>query len=306
MKILKTKHLLNTLKTYTMKNIISHLILAFISTCTLISCNSADAEKANNTPPNCYVILLDLSDRLLYAQQAEKDQEIIKIVFDCFAASVARNLTIKSEDRFLIRIMPQQGSPLRADRWENKLSLDMASFKPSEKATAYNEFKNSLQKNLTELYNEANLGGDHKNYYGTDIWRYFKDQIDSDLSNKYSIRIIVLTDGQFDFESKAHGLEDKRRFTNSHFIKNLKGLDWQEKADKEGWGYIPVELSEIQAKWIICGIRAKNENDLLENQKLRYFWQKWLIESGVHQDSVFTDFDASSDKLKALIRNQVK
>lgn len=270
------------------------------------SCSNADADvKPKNLPIN-YVLLIDVSDRLLYPNQAEKDLAVIGEVFNQFSASVSRNLTVKSKDRFSVRIMPQKGSPLKTDAWEDKLSLDMSALNPSEKASRFNTFNANFQQDFQTFYQQAFLGNQHKNYFGVDIWKYFKDQIESDLSIDHQNIVIVLTDGLFDFESVQNTIQQNNKFTHSNFIYKLNSPDWQEKADKEGWGYMPVSLPSATTKWIVCGIRAKDENDLLQNQKLKFFWEKWLQESGAEKRNVYTDLDASSDKLKTLIRNQVK
>ena len=55
-------------------------------------------------------------------------------------------------------------------------------------------------KNLSNLYQQAYLGNKDSDYPGVDIWQYFNEQINTDLDSKYNNKILVLTDGYFDFE----------------------------------------------------------------------------------------------------------
>jgi len=52
--------------------------------------------------------------------------------------------------------------------------------------------------------------------------------------------------------------------------------DWRKKA--EGTGLIPVTLLR-NVKWVVCGINSKYSTDQRLNEKLSYFWIKWLEQS---------------------------
>lgn len=121
------------------KKIVTHKIWIFsILIVVLISSNSCigdDKTKENTSAPNItddnvqsknYIILLDLSDRLLNDNQIDRDIQLITKVFDGFYEHVRyKKFFIKSNDKFKIVFAKQNGIPYSKSEEENKLYLDM-------------------------------------------------------------------------------------------------------------------------------------------------------------------------------------
>jgi hypothetical protein len=278
------------------------IILALLLAAALNSCKQglAEASKKKESRLN-FVVLVDLSDRIIYPSQSEKDIAAIESLFSRFERKVNRNLVIKSADKFRVRIIPQRGSRLPAEQWENRLSLDLSILDPGSKAKSLNLFREQLHQNLQELYREAYQGNQPENYFGVDTWSYFFDQVTPDILPGYDNTVLVLTDGYFDFESDAHTLRMKNRYTSTSFLSELGSFDWERKARNEDIGLLPVTVPS-NARWLVCGIRAKND-DLLMNKKLCFFWRKWLNESGAEQVSFV--LDASAAKIKEQLQQVV-
>ena len=264
-----------------MKNLIFVILLAI----GFAGCSSEAAEINAADMQNNYVILLDLSDRIIQKQdQITIDTSAIRVVLDEFQRKVRENhLVVKSKDRFSIRIIPQKGSNLRPDLYENTMSIDMGKFTAADKLTKLNEFIKNFSVRLEALYTQAKLGPNKRDYAGVDIWQYFNEQINSDLDRSFKNRVLILTDGYFDFEDKNHGITEQNHATTSTPLLSLMtGLNWKEQADSIHLGILPVNLS-IEADWTICGIQSKvqsGKEELLEVQKLCYLWTTWLKTSG--------------------------
>ncbi len=285
-----------------MKNILS--LLAIITG--LISCSS-NAEIVTNTPANDnYIVVLDLSDRIIQKpDQVNIDTNAIRAVFEKFEKSVQRNIVVKSNDKFSIRIIPQKMSSLPGNTFENNLSIDMGKYTAAEKLVKLNQFKANFSLQLALLYQQALLGNKTSDFAGVDIWQYFNDQINSDLDNRYNNKVMILTDGYFDFEDKAHGIKtNDQSTTTSILLSKMKGLNWKKEVQERQFGIIPVKLNTT-AKWLVCGIQPKVQSkDLLEAQKLSYLWEKWLKDSG---GTIICKpiINSSSEKVKNLIINSL-
>ncbi len=285
-----------------MKQILISLAVAI----TLYSCGSRAAGVKTDTNGNAenYVILLDLSDRLLTnPNQTDIDTSAIRSVFEKFEADIKRHLVVKSKDKFSIRVIPQKNSTLPINSFENILTIDLANYSAADKLTRLNDFKTKLGTTIKMLYQQAYLGNKSSDYFGVDIWQYFKEQINTDIKEGYENHIIVLTDGYFDFENKARGLSSGNQSTAStHLLSKLNTSNWKKIAEDNKIGIIPVSLkSDVQ--FIIAGIQPKND-DLMEASKLTYLWQKWLTQSGVKNVST-PIVNASSIKIKDLIRQNL-
>src|SRR6188768_364291 len=79
----------------------------------MISCHlPAPERKAKEwKPKHNYIILLDLSDRLIVQEnQPVRDKEIISSLYALFEEKVKNELYIKSRDEIKVVIAPQMGS----------------------------------------------------------------------------------------------------------------------------------------------------------------------------------------------------
>jgi len=278
-------------------------ILAIISiTTSLYACTTKATEQTHFTKNNNYVVILDLSDRIIQnADQVDIDTNAIRAVFERFEKSVQNNLVVKSGDKFSIRIIPQKSSSLPGNAFENNLSIDMAKFTGAEKLKNLHEFKNNFSKQLALLYQNAYLGNKNSDFAGVDIWQYFNEQVNTDLDSKYNNRVVIITDGYFDFEDKQHGVSNyNRATTTAPLLKKMSVPNWQKLSSDNEIGLMPVKL-QVEAQWLVCGIQPKTGNkDLLEAEKLGYIWKKWLKESGAKNINE-PIINSSSLKMKNLI-----
>jgi len=259
-----------------------------------------DGAEVYPVPQN-YILLLDLSDRLLAQDIPGNDQALILAAAGLFNQNARSNLTIRSSDKFKLRIVPQKGSSLDVNRFENEGTLDMARVELQEKSTKLVRFVNGLRGLTGALYEQA-VAGKSKNgdFFGCDIWKYFHEQLQMDLEKGCDNHVIVLTDGYFDFENSAHAMCIGSRHTSSDFYAVLKGPDWRSEAMKGDLGFIPVNL-EKPFRVIVCGLRPKNEK-LTELDKLGYFWIKWMTESNA--DTCLLIPASSCEKMKNELLRQ--
>ena len=265
--------------------------------------SSASQLEINNKPKN-YVVLLDLSDRLINnPSQTDIDTSAIRAVFEKFEAVVRMHLVVKSKDKFSIRIIPQKSSKLPINDFENSLTIDLGSYNAAQKLIKLNEFRDKLGATIKMLYQQAYLGNKSSDYFGVDIWQYFKEQINTDIKDGYKNDIIVLTDGYFDFEDKSRGLINENESTaTTHLMNKLRSSNWKKIAEENNIGIIPVTLKP-DVQFIIAGIQSKSD-DLMEASKLIYLWKKWLTQSGA-QDVSAPIVNASSSKIKSLVKENL-
>ncbi len=267
------------------------------------SCREEDQVIVETMSDN-YVLVLDLSDRLISnSDQTDIDTSIIRTVFEAFEASVMKHMVVKSKDKFSVRIIPQKGSSLPANEFENNLSLDLNNELAANKFKALTLFKQGLTSRLKQLYQQAHLGAKTTDYYGVDIWQYFNDHINSDILDAYNNHVIVITDGYFDFEDPKKGLNSGNKSSTTRLLlPKMIGMNWQQKAEKDSIGILPVKL-KCNAMFVIACIQPKPKaSDELESQKLSYLWEKWLRESGVQ--NVFAPIqNSSSGKMRSQIKS---
>jgi hypothetical protein len=261
-----------------MKNVLYVLSLVFITSSLSTSCVKEDT-KIEKKPTN-YTVVLDLSDRILLPEQLDKDFYLIEKYFKAFEENSRRNLVLTSKNRFSVKIIPQKNSPLNVDHYEDLLQIYLDETDVKDKNKSLLALSQSLPKVLNTLKKEALFGKVSNAYFGVDIWAYLHDSGMKLSKPGYTNTVLVLTDGYFDFESQTHVIQDKNQYTSTRFLNELTSPDWKQISETKKYGLLPIKLDK-DTKWIVAGFSGKKANDILQTEKITYFWKKWLTQSGV-------------------------
>jgi hypothetical protein len=261
-----------------MKNILYTLSLLFTSFFLMTSCGKEDVKIEKKTIN--YTVVLDLSDRILLPEQLDKDFYLIEKYFKIFEENSRRNLVLTSKNRFSVKIIPQKNSPLHVDHYEDLLQLYLDETDVKDKNKSLSALTQSLPKVLKALKKEALFGKTSNAYFGVDIWAYLHDNGMGLSKSGYDNTVLVLTDGYFDFESQTHVIKDKNQYTSTRFLNELTVTNWKQISETKEYGLLPIKL-EKNTKWIVAGFSGKKANDILQTEKITYFWKKWLTQSGV-------------------------
>ena len=147
-----------------------------------------------------------------------------------------------------VRIIPQRGSKLPAEQWENTLCLDMSVLDAGAKAGALNTFKGQLHEHLQQLYAAANQGSRSADYFGVDIWKYFNDQVTTDILPDMTIRCWYSQTGILILKTKHIPCEEEPVY-QYQVLSALGSADWEQKAKMTTWVYCLLRFLPIQTGW---------------------------------------------------------
>ncbi len=273
------------------KSVQLRLMIAFLAINLTLNSFAQDQQASPEGQQKInYIVLLDLSDRMLNTRQADFDKEMIRSFFRSFEESARAQFFIRSNDGFHISIVPQYGSPLQSMDFEEKLSIQLDAIPPVKRATEAGAFMAHFDKVLDELYAKARIGENTSDYFGVDLWSYFNNRLPFDLKDDAQNIILLLTDGYFDFENHEFTSNKKNRFTSSIFLKKLN-TDWLQTAKDADYGYLPAHCDLDSTKIIVAGIHPKKLSQT-EEQKLTYFWEKWLKEMNCSQYAILPMMNA--------------
>ena len=228
---------------------------------------------------------MDLSDRILLPGQLDKDFYLIEKVFNSFEKKARRNLILCSKDRFSVRIIPQKNSPLKVDQYEDLLQVYLNETEIQDKNKSLIALSQSLPKVLQNLKADALYGKSSSNYFGVDIWAYLHDNGMGLSKSGYENKIIIITDGYFDFENQSHVIHNNNLYTSTRFLNELNTTDWEQVSEVKEYGLLPISL-EQNTSWVIAGVAGKKAADILQTEKITYFWKKWLRQSGVKKNDI--------------------
>lgn len=248
---------------------------------------SAWAAAAEPVRPVNYVVLLDLSDRLLAPDQAHRDAALVQAVFARFEQQVRSQLIINSHDRFRVVIAPQRGISYRPDLYMDALYLDLGATPMAQKRQRLDGLKAALPQKLAQLYTVALAGKRQaREFAGCDLWQYANEQLPTDLDPGYDNVLVVITDGYFDFENNPRALRQGNRATDSRMLERLRrDPNWRATLDKPTEGLLPVTKPLPNLAVCVAELHPKFDN-LKEVDLLTALWDKWLHELRVRKQAV--------------------
>lgn len=209
-------------------------------------CPAPQVKTINN-----YIVLLDLSDRIVEDGQIDRDTTIIGNLYDIFLDRVKSELYINSKDKFRIVIANQKNQFPNQQIFdiEDALYVDMDNIKLSKKKDI-RDSKETFMFNIAQLYKLAKFSDNKNDYKGANIFGYLKnrltnDRLDIDGAKNY---LLIITDGYQYVQGKQY-----------------KPIDiWQEVADLGNFNIGVVEINPIE---------KKGDEEL---DRIKDAWRNWL------------------------------
>lgn len=264
----------------------TNIFLTIILSLFISSCSTDKSSMTTEKQPENYIILLDLSDRLLNSGQAEQDIELIYHIFEKYESTVRNNLIINSKDKFRIVIAPQEKMNINQSQSESQFYLDMSKINIAEKRSELEKFKKDLKNNLNNLYAKVMQNKTKtSDFQGADIWKYFNDYLSGDIEKDNKNRLFILSDGYFDFEP-AYGKKNVgHRSSGSSFLNLVRGkANWQELINNNDYGIIPINKQFNSISVCLMEIYPKYAN-LDEADMLQFVWKRWLGEMNIKESN---------------------
>lgn len=268
-------------------------LIVFISFLAL-SCNEfqqAVKEAKNEIPPppkDNYIVLLDLSDRILSnnQEQVAKDLTVIRNIYGLFKANLNKkdpsHLYYGLNDKLKVLIAPQKTTPGKLYEESGLLRVDIASEQPEKKSKLVKECEKNFNTILPEVYKQALVSKHSSGYAGADIWKYFNEDLADDLDNNANNTLFILTDGYMDFEKSVDRPSINNRYTScAQIINHLKAFpDWNSQFDKGDFGLMPVTKKFPRLKVVLLQMNPSQEW-AGEYPLLTKIWGKWFKEMSI-------------------------
>lgn len=248
-----------------------------------------DAKKEIPPPPkDNYIILLDLSDRILYnnQQQVPKDISVINSVYGVFKAKLGAkdptHLYYSLHDKLKLLIAQQKTTPKSLYDMVGGLRIDLSAEQPDKKAALIDSTEKLFYATLPEIYKQAVIGNNSTAYSGADIWKYFNEDLADDLEKDGQNTLFIITDGYMDLEKAEERPSQNNRYASCSQIINLlkKYPDWETQFTKGDYGILPIAKKFTNLKVVLLQVNPKEEWNG-EYSLLTKIWGKWFTEMGI-------------------------
>jgi hypothetical protein len=267
-----------------------------------LGCNEfqqAVKEAKSEAPPppkDNYIVLLDLSDRILLNNQEQiaKDLTAIRNVYALFKTNLNKkdpsHLYYGLNDKLKILIAPQKTTPGKLYEESGLLRVDLSSEQPEKRSKLVQESEKTFNTILPDVYKQALVGKHTSDYAGADIWKYFNEDLTDDLDKDARNTLFILTDGYMDFEKSEDRPVLNNRYTScAQIIKNLKSYpDWNTRFDKGDYGLIPITKKFPNLKVVLLQVNPSQDWPS-EYPLLTRIWSKWFKEMNIDTFSFIKD-----------------
>lgn len=290
-------------------SIFIYFIILLLAACSGVTTEPGTERAAQKRERDNYVILLDLSDRLLNQGQAQQDQEIIAAIFNSFKQKYHQKLNFMSNDRIKVVIAPQEKASYKAHQFANELYLDLGKV-PTQKKDKHliDSLNQQMLATVAQLYQQATVNKKATQYMGANIWQYIQYDLKNDLGNSelYHERnhLFIITDGYISFESYKGTRKNQNRYSSTRFVQHLAKLKegWKEEFDSKDYGLLNIsaELPAMQ----VSVLEVDPKRPGYHWEILQAVWQKWAQEMGATSVQVMKKRDLATvvEKLNEATR----
>lgn len=296
-----------------MKNLYIQCIV-FLAVLSIFSCKE-DKEENEKTPgpANTSVIkkagdanlnisfLLDLSDRIdpkKYPNKSmefyERDVAYIKSVSEAFDTHMRNKKVRQMNDQIQVFFDPEpQNNNVNAISKNLKFLIN----RQNASLELLDEIKNTYASKPLEIYE---LAINDNNFIGSDTWRFFKDKVkDYSIEEDHRNILVIFTDGYIYHENTKMKEGNKTSYITPQVIRNygLNTKAWQEKMEKNEYGYIPATTNLQNLEVLVLGINPDPKNPY-EKEVIMKYWTDWFEAMEVGRYEIKTaDLPSDLDKI---------
>ena len=212
--------------------------------------------SATKTQQLNIVVLLDLSDRILKEKNPsnmERDIEIVRNLTKIFKQDMAAKGAYSAKGKMQVVFSPAPSNPAIAEL-ASLLNYDLSEMQePKAKKVVYDSIETRFTRAMTQLYTIAQ---EKSEWPGCDIWRFFKDDIETYIKDGYRNVVVVITDGYIYYEKTKYQSEHKYTYLLPQNLNSekLRGdiMKIPEIISKNNFGLMPTgkKYPEVEAMFL--------------------------------------------------------
>jgi len=273
----------------------------------LVSCVGGEAPPVEIQEKQLNIsILLDLSERISpekYPNQWGYDIGNIKTITEFFKSNMESLGAWKAKGKIRIFLIPPPDNT-NINSIVKKLTIDCSKMNNNEKKEVYDDITKRYIQNLEEIYQQTIVAN---RWQGSDIWRFFKDNVKDyciDKDSNYRNILIILTNG---YLYEQHTKDPKRPNTTSiraEYLGNYRRDNWKQLIERDSLS-IKAERNDLQdLEILVLGIKAEETRNRIDEDILIYLWENWFDRMNVSHYKIYrSDLPANT---KTRIENFLK
>jgi hypothetical protein len=242
-------------------------------------------------------VLWDLSDRIDDKKNPsspphyQRDIEVIKTLTDLFKKDMQQKGAYKTKSKIRVFFSPPPSNN-QINVIAKGLSYDLSSFSGdganTKKKSVYDSISRQFEKNAYLIYQLA-IAGKVKEWDGSDIWRFFKNDVKDyciEKRNGFRNILVIISDGYIYHKDSKDRAGNRTAYVLPETLKPFRNNNnWKQLFERENYGLIAtrndLKALEVLVLEITPSAGYKNDEDIL-----KAYLTKWFLEMGVTQSNI--------------------
>lgn len=256
--------------------------------------NQEKVSTVGNPKQLNITILLDLSDRIdptkypSKPEHYERDIDIVDYFTEIFKKDMEEKGAYNANGKMKVIFSPRPDDD-EINEIASQLTIDLSTAKTTkDKKAIFDNVSATYKNNLERIYKKSI---ESKSYPGSDIWRFFKnDVVDYAVSDDANYRniLVLITDGYlYHKDSKDKKGNRSMSLTPQDIQANgFRSDNWSEKFEKGDYGYITTrdDLNNLDILVLEINPSPDHKND---EDVIKAYLSKWFKEMNVNKFELY-------------------
>ncbi len=251
-------------------------------------------------------VLLDLSDRISenkYPKQMHKDLQIINYITEYFKSDMRQKGAHRAKGKIKIIFYPTLNNSNINDIAKH-LRIDLSKSEVGQKKQVYDGITKQFQNNLKTIYTQTQQ---EQNWCGSDIWKFFKDDVKDlciDKNSNYRNILIILTDGYIYHQNSKGSKGNRYEYLLPSNIKAYREGNIN-KVKNNNFGLLSTRNDLQDLEVLVLEVNAEPSHPK-DEEILKYCIKNWLNEMKVKRYNVYSTDDITentNDRIKSFLSN---
>lgn len=248
-------------------------------------------------------ILLDLSDRIspeinpATPDHFQRDIENVKIITEFFKSDMEDLGAYKAKGKIRVFFSPPPSNPA-INSIASVLNIDCSKMDNKGRKEVYDTITSLFSSKLNDIYDQTISTSA---WEGSDIWRFFKDDVKDFCIEKDSVYrniLIIFTDGYLYHKHSLYNNNSRFSYLLSSNLNAYRRPNWKQLIVEKDFGIITERKDLNNLEVLVLEINAEVANNKIDEDIILYLLKKWFTEMNVSRFEVYRSDLPSNTKTR--------
>lgn len=280
------------------------IALVFVSSCGQADIKDTSASAKESFSPTKpqpkqlnISILWDLSDRIdskkhpASPEHYQRDIEVIKDFTEFFKQDMDKKGAYMAQGKLKVFFTPAP-TDLQINNLAKNMDVDLSQYhgngSSKEKKNVFDHITNDFTGSAQKIYDiTISNNKNNKEWDGSDIWRFFKKDVDQCIAGELNYRniLVILTDGYIYHKDSKQVQGNRSAYILPKTLKPFrKNSNWPQLFNSKDYGLITTRSDLQNLEILVLEVEAESGNKDDEDYIGAYL-SKWFTEMGVAKNN---------------------